>query len=223
MKRAAKKYFDKFKGQIETFISRENILMKERQKAAKNTAVNTLNSIVIGTILTILFAVIIALLITKSIIFQFKSIFQGLKSFRTAELKGVGKQFGEIINGLTSGSDNVAISSKEMANGANVQAASIEEISSASQEQARGIEQTSTAITDMDKIVQSNASGTEDLSAQSEELNNMVNSLLSIVEGNQSMKNIMTSEQSQFKHTVSKTSGILIEMCDYNDRDLLYL
>ena len=64
------------------------------------------------------------------------------------------------------------------------------EVSSASTEQSQGIEQINTAIAEMDKVTQSNAanaeesaSASEELSAQARELNDMVNTLVSIVEG----------------------------------------
>ncbi|MDB5046988.1 MAG: methyl-accepting chemotaxis sensory transducer [Fibrobacteres bacterium] len=66
----------------------------------------------------------------------------------------------------------------------------IGEVSSASMEQAKGIEQIGTAVTQMDKLTQSNAanaeesaSASEELSAQANELNDMVNVLVGIVTG----------------------------------------
>jgi methyl-accepting chemotaxis protein len=66
----------------------------------------------------------------------------------------------------------------------------IADVSSASQEQAKGIEQIGTAVTQMDKLTQSNAanaeesaSASEELSAQANELNDMVNVLIGIVAG----------------------------------------
>ncbi len=66
----------------------------------------------------------------------------------------------------------------------------ISEVSSASQEQAKGIEQIGTAVTEMDKLTQSNAanaeesaSASEELSAQANELREMVGVLVGIVTG----------------------------------------
>jgi methyl-accepting chemotaxis protein len=66
----------------------------------------------------------------------------------------------------------------------------IGEVSSASQEQSKGIEQIGTAVTEMDKLTQANAanaeesaSASEELSAQANELNDMVNVLVGIVTG----------------------------------------
>ena len=66
----------------------------------------------------------------------------------------------------------------------------IGEVSSASTEQAKGIEQIGTAVTQMDKLTQSNAanaeesaSASEELSAQANELNDIVDSLILMVKG----------------------------------------
>jgi len=65
------------------------------------------------------------------------------------------------------------------------------EVSAASNEQAQGVEQINTAVAQMDKVTQANAanaeesaSASEELSAQAREMNDMVNSLRGIVEGN---------------------------------------
>ena len=75
----------------------------------------------------------------------------------------------------------------------------IGEVSSASQEQAKGIEQIGTAVTQMDKLTQSNAanaeesaSASEELSAQANELNDMVNTLVGIVTGSTDGNNRQT-------------------------------
>lgn len=64
------------------------------------------------------------------------------------------------------------------------------EIAAASQEQAQGIEQVNTAVTQMDKVTQQNAanaeesaSASEELSAQAEQMNQIVENLVGLVEG----------------------------------------
>ncbi|MCE5229377.1 methyl-accepting chemotaxis protein, partial [bacterium] len=64
------------------------------------------------------------------------------------------------------------------------------EVSAASDEQSQGIDQINTAVAQLDKVTQSNAANAEDsasaseeLSAQARELNDMVNTLVSIVRG----------------------------------------
>ncbi len=71
----------------------------------------------------------------------------------------------------------------------------IGEVSSASDEQSKGIEQITTAVSQMDKVTQSNASNaeesassSEELFAQAKELNEMVNVLVGIVNGEKAMQ-----------------------------------
>ena len=131
-----KKYFDKFRGQVKTFIDRESTLMLERQADAVATAKNTIRMIVVGTILTILIASLIAYFLANSITGAFRKIFQGLQTLSSFELEGVRLKFGDVIKGLTSGSDMVSAASQQMASGASEQAASLEETSSSLEEMA---------------------------------------------------------------------------------------
>ncbi len=131
-----KKYFDKFRDQIKTFISRETVLMKKRQDEATSTASNTVKMIVVGTILTLVIAFLIAFFLANSITGVFKQIFQGLKTLSSFELETVRLKFGDVIKGLTSGSDMVSAASQQMASGASEQAASLEETSSSLEEMA---------------------------------------------------------------------------------------
>ena len=129
-----KTYFDKFRNQIKTFRDTESALMAERQEAAKTTASNATYSIVVGTSLTILIAVVISFLNTRSVVNPFKRIFAGLKTFSNIELGQLGKTFGEIIENLSSGGNQVAQASQSLAEGASEQAAGLEETSSSLEE-----------------------------------------------------------------------------------------
>ncbi len=131
-----KVYFDKFRGQVKTFIEREQTLMKQRQAEAHATASNTTKVIVGGTALTILIAFVIAFFLSTSITGSFKQIFQGLTSLSTKELDNVRIQFGNVIKGLTSGAKMVSSASQQMATGASQQAASLEETSASLEEMA---------------------------------------------------------------------------------------
>ncbi|MCK5266881.1 MAG: hypothetical protein KAR07_01825, partial [Spirochaetes bacterium] len=66
----------------------------------------------------------------------------------------------------------------------------INEVSTATDEQSRGIEQVNTAVSQLNQVTQRNASSSEEsasaseeMSAQARELNNMVNNLVTVVEG----------------------------------------
>ncbi len=92
-------------------------------------------------------------------------------------------------NGVTV-SEEVAGILEQIANGVGKVTQLVGEVSAASKEQTQGIEQISTAVTQMDQVTQSNAanseeaaSASEELSAQANELNDMVRVLTAIVGG----------------------------------------
>lgn len=62
-----KVYFDKFRGQIETFIERESSLMAVRQQEASETAHNTILLIIVGTIVIILISLGVSEIVTRAI------------------------------------------------------------------------------------------------------------------------------------------------------------
>ncbi len=129
-----KKYFDKFREQVGTFISREAKLMNERKTAAEETSKNSLYMIGGGIGLAILLALISSLILANSITRPFRAIFQGLKTFSTRELESVRERFQDVIEGLTSGSAQVSAASEEIASGSSQQAANLEETSSSLEE-----------------------------------------------------------------------------------------
>ena len=84
----------------------------------------------------------------------------------------VGKTLNDIVEGISKASDLVG------------------EIAAANQEQAQGIDQVNTAVSQMDKVTQSNAanaeesaSASEQLSAQAEQMNQVVQQLVALVGG----------------------------------------
>lgn len=111
----------------------------------------------------------------------------------TGEL--IGESSTRIQNGVKIADESV----KELEDiNTNVQKVSdlLAEIAAASKEQATGIEQVADAVSQMDRVVQSNAANSEEsasageeLSAQSQELNQMVNSLRSVIGHSQSIEN----------------------------------
>jgi len=129
-----KKYMDAVRKDLYEFIAREKSIMKSRQVLAKTTANSTKNLIILGTLMTILVALLISYLLTRSITRPFKEIFQGLESFSIVELNNVQVQFGEITSSLTESGQLVNEASQEIADGANVQAASLEQTASSMEE-----------------------------------------------------------------------------------------
>lgn len=62
-----KVYFDKFRGQIGTFIEREQSLMGARQQAASDTSSNAKIIIVIGTLAIIIISLVVSAIVTGAI------------------------------------------------------------------------------------------------------------------------------------------------------------
>lgn len=129
-----KVYFDKFRGQVKTFIDREASLMEERKTSADNTSRNTQNTILGGLILCAVLGIIISLVLAESVIRPFKQIFKGLKTLSSGELATVRTQFKEVTDGLANGAEQVASASAGIASGSSQQASSLEETSSSLEE-----------------------------------------------------------------------------------------
>ena len=136
-----KKYFDKFRGMLSTFIEREQSLMEIRKEEAEGTQLIAENTLIYGILIAVVVSIIIALLLANGILKRFKRIFGGLTSFSNAELSQLGSTFNQMIKGLSNNADSVysasnelRASSHQLADGAQEQAASIEEVSSTLEE-----------------------------------------------------------------------------------------
>ncbi len=129
-----KKYFDKFRGQIGTFVDREQKLMDERKTNAEKTSSNSMYLIIGGVIIAIILALVISLFLANSVASPFRAIFQGLKTFSSGELDSVKVKFQDVIESLNSGSSQVSQASNQIASGSSQQAASLEETSSTLEE-----------------------------------------------------------------------------------------
>ena len=129
-----KSFMDQVRKKLHDFINRERTIMTSRQVQAESTAASTKSLIILGTLTTIFIALLISYLLTNSITRPFKEIFQGLESFSLVELHNVQTQFGEITESLIQSGNLVKEASQEIADGANVQAASLEETASSMEE-----------------------------------------------------------------------------------------
>lgn len=172
-----KVFFDKFRGQMVTFIDREQKLMHERQTAADSTADSSGYMIIGGIISAALLSMLISLVLANSITRPFKQIFQGLKSFSSGELDKVRGQFWEVIEGLSNGSGQVASASQQMASGASQQAASLEETSSSLEEMstmtkanADNANQADSLTKDTNRVIDQANSSMGDLTRSMEEI-----------------------------------------------------
>ncbi|MCP3901767.1 MAG: chemotaxis protein [Desulfobacteraceae bacterium] len=129
-----KKYFDKFRSQVGTFVEREQKLMDERKNNAIKTSSSSMTMIIGGIILAIILSLVISLFLANSVASPFRAIFQGLKTFSSGELDGVKVRFREMIDGLSASSNQVSSASSQIAEGTSEQAASLEETSSSLEE-----------------------------------------------------------------------------------------
>ncbi len=155
-----KKYFDKFRGQVGTFTDREQKLMDERKANALKTSSSSMYMIIGGVILAIILALIVSLFLANSVASPFKAIFQGLKTFSSGELESVRVRFQDVIEGLSSGSNQVSQASSQIASGSSQQAASLEEtsstleeISSMTNKNAENANQANTLMQDANSVV----------------------------------------------------------------------
>ncbi len=123
-----KVYFDRFRGQIETFIDTEENLMAARQKHAEKTAADTKNILVFGTAAILLIALGIAYFVGRAI---------------------VNPLFG-VIFGLNESGEQVAASSTQMAS-------SSQQLSEGASEQAASLEETSSSLEEIAAMTQQNA------------------------------------------------------------------
>ncbi len=172
-----KAYFDKFRGQVGTFVEREQTLMNSRKADAEKTATSSVYMIGGGIVLAIVLALLVSLFLANSVASPFKAIFQGLKTFSTGELNTVKERFQEVIDSLTSSSNQVSAASGQIAEGSSEQAASLEETSSSLEEissmtknNAENASQANTLMQDANRVVVDANSSMEELTRSMEEI-----------------------------------------------------
>jgi methyl-accepting chemotaxis protein len=135
-----KKYFDKFRGQIKTFIERESALMATRKVKAKQTATAVIQSVLWGTILTIVIAIVGSFFIARGIASKIDVIIKQL-SVGSDELASVTGQ-------VSSASQSLAEGATEQAAGLEQTSSSLEEMSSMTKQSAANAQQTNVLATE---------------------------------------------------------------------------
>ena len=94
-------------------------------------AISKLNGMLLASaLIAAVLIVFVALLITRNITSNFRKLFQGLRAFSNAELDRVRTEFKNLIDGLANGSTQMNSASRQLAEGASEQAASLEETTS---------------------------------------------------------------------------------------------
>jgi methyl-accepting chemotaxis protein len=155
-----KVFFDKFRKQIETFGERESTLMTGRQEESNATASMTQTITVGGTIAIIVLSLIVAFLVTRSVVGPLKKIFGGLKALSNRELQDTGDTFMEIVDGLTGGVSQITSASQSLAQGASEQAASVEEVTASIEEMASMTKQNATNASEAKSLAENASAGT---------------------------------------------------------------
>ena len=162
-----KKYFDKFRGQIKTFIGREDELMSQRQTAAATAARTVEYEMAGGAAIAIVIGVLASVILTRTItkpinkmVDRLKDIAQGegdltqrVDQDRKDELGELAKWFNTFIEKIhdvifevrgttlevTSAATQIAASSEQMAQGMDTQKQQVMQISSAIEEMASSV------------------------------------------------------------------------------------
>lgn len=145
-----KQYFDKFRGQVATFIDREETLMVTRKDEASGLNAFAENGFLylaglLGGVLLI--SLTISHFLSSSILRDFRALFSGLTNFSRDELKAVGQRFRSIIENLDAAASNVSNASGEIRQ-------SSQSLASDSSEQATSLEQVSTNLSSVASITE---------------------------------------------------------------------
>ncbi len=114
-----KRYFDRFRGQMNTFIGTEETLMAARRAESVGMAGTTKRVLVYGTLATILLSLTLSYFLGRTIVNPISAVIRGLN------------ESGEQV---ASSSSQMAASSQQLSEGASEQAASLEETSSSLEE-----------------------------------------------------------------------------------------
>ncbi|MCE5252487.1 methyl-accepting chemotaxis protein [bacterium] len=116
--------------------------LRQDQKASMLSTMSRANFLMVLLIISgIIIGIVLGYIISRGIVKPIRDIFKGLSTLSTKELHETGESFRKIIEGMTSGSEQVAAASnqvsstsQQMAEGASEQASGIEEVSSSLEE-----------------------------------------------------------------------------------------
>ena len=146
----------------------------------------------IGFILAFIGSFITSLILSKSIMNQFKSIFSGLNKFSNEELSILNRDFGEMISNLTTISGTLTSTSKSIST-------SSEGLSRNVSESASSIEETSASMEEISGMTQNNVQESRKLqdiaTSMQDQMAELDNAMIKITESNkdiESLSNIIT-------------------------------
>jgi len=161
------KYFDKFRAHISTFVELEDSLMTERKLIAHNEASSTISIIIIGTLITIIVALLFSFLlsgvIAKSInliVSAFKDVAEGDLTKRIdVQSEDETGQLAKWFNIFIEKTEGIIFKVKDTV-GENVIA--IKELGGASQQFTDSSQQQAASLEELSSSVQTNASKSND-------------------------------------------------------------
>lgn len=194
-----KVYFDKFRGQIATFIEREKKLMAARIEAAKETAATALNVILFGTVATILLALVISYLIGAVITKPVKQL--------VANLRDIAEGEGDLTARLAvEGRDEIGETAKYF----NLFVENIQMLIRGVSENAEKLSASSTGLSDISQHMSSNSKGVSDrsgtVSAASEQMSCNMNSVAAAIEQTSTNVSFVASAAEEMSATISEIS-----------------
>ncbi|MCM8529620.1 MAG: methyl-accepting chemotaxis protein [Lentisphaeraceae bacterium] len=205
-KAEGKTYFDKFRGQIETFIGREEVLMEARKKAALSTASTTQGTILWGTVITLIISAIIFWILSmnltrpmRAIVGNLKDIAQGegdltkrLDVQSTDEIGEVSSWFNEfvdklqaIISQVQSGSNALVDQTHTVAEKSSSITESVEGMNNQAKSVSKSSKKMSENVKGMAQEIETMNSNTEQVSALSEQMTDAMNLVAAAVEESQ--------------------------------------
>ena len=158
-----KKYFDKFRGQITTFIGREQELMDQRKESAVQSAHEAEIEVLVGAAVAIVIGVLSSIILTRTIVGPIRKMVTRLKDIaegegdltqrvdqdRKDELGDLAKWFNAFVGKVHDVVAEVGGVTREVAAAATQIAASSEEMSQGMTDQNQQIFQISSAIEQM--------------------------------------------------------------------------
>lgn len=180
-----KTYFDKFRGQIAEFKSKEEALLVTREASMGSTSDFVINLTIIGTILAATFGLAIAVFLTKNIMgllggepSEVKEVAERIAEgyldkpieARSGKLVGVMAAMSAMQDKLSSVVRNVQQNSGSIVGASQQVSATAGSLSQATTEQAASVEETSAAIEEMGASINQNSENarvTDGIAAQS--------------------------------------------------------
>ncbi|MDD1783206.1 CHASE3 domain-containing protein [Enterovibrio sp. ZSDZ35] len=181
-------FFDTFRGQIATFIEREEVLMAERQAKAAATVSETNYTLIFGVIIAVIVAIPTTFILSKSIMRPFQKIFRGLETFSSKELMELNVAFNGVVKKMSQSANRVATVSNSIDNVS-------QNLSQISNRQASSVEETSASTEEISGMVRINVQAAEesrDLSKQvGEKMSKLDEAMDKISESNQKIAELV--------------------------------